>query len=884
MPPASGSGRPAAIPSVLNFGGFRLDAELGQLWQGERRIELPPRPVALLAYLASHAGRVVGKDELLDQVWGTVHITEGVIETAMSQLRRTLHDESGPATWLETVPRKGYRFIGQVQLLDAPAPAGARSGPAGNLPGGLTELIGRADTLAALLDLLRQRPLVTITGAGGVGKTTLALHAAAAVREFSRDGVHLVEMAPLAAGADAESELCVAVAHAMRLADHAARGLEALSSALQGSHALLVLDNAEHLRDAAAGLVGGLLARCPSLRFLVTSQAPLGLPREQLFPLSPLPAPERSTDIAGFLDNPAAALFVQRVSERLPGFSMTQRHLEPITDICQMLDGLPLALELAAARVPALGVHGIAERLNGDFAAPPTDAVEAGPAVAGLSLLRSPGRQVPLRQRSLADAVAWSCGMLTERQRGLLESLAAWRCDVMLHDVVVAATLLGAGETEAHALLDALVERSLLVVLERRHDERNFRMLESVRGHCLAALRSSGRWHAVHAEMAKAEATYWRRAEVAARRTPQLPWIDRRRIGLVQFRHVLRWCFFDGRRPDLGVDLLACTCCMWQTSVWQRLGAAHEATQWLKLALDHRDELSPLDAARLWCACAVQAAQAQQLLVEEAADHVLAAAAALYAAGDPEAACHAANAAFHIGVQLGRDALRDDALACHARWADPRWGSLALRPLRHNRAYLLRLAGRAKDYELAMREELCLLPPDAPVEAWVTTQGLLLALADQRRLDEALEIALPLLRELCQRDMLARHAPLAAVILLLLVDADRHDELRQSLAEGAEALLSADVDFLLALPLAALLLQAGETADAGQVLRFYDERAPVGTRSDGWFERQRSRIAERLHAASHSKSPHAPRPPLAAWSPEDFRLRVRRVVAGIDTK
>jgi len=215
------------------------------------------------------------------------------------------------------------------------------------------------------------------------------------LREQRRDGVHLVELAPLAAdgGVSAESELCVAIAHAMRLADHAGRGVAALSAALQGSHALLLLDNAEHLREPAAVLVGELLARCPSLRLLVTSQVPLGLPREQLFPLSTLPPPERTHDIAGLLDNPAAALFVQRVSERLPGFTVTQRHLEPITGICQVLDGLPLALELAAARVPVLGMHGIAERLKGDFA-PSTGAAEADPSMAGLVLLRSAGRQV----------------------------------------------------------------------------------------------------------------------------------------------------------------------------------------------------------------------------------------------------------------------------------------------------------------------------------------------------------------------------------------------------------------------------------------------------------------------------------------------------------
>jgi predicted ATPase/DNA-binding winged helix-turn-helix (wHTH) protein len=856
------------MPTMLGFGAFRLDTELGQLWQGERRIELPPRPLALLAYLAAHAGRVVGKDELLDHVWGTVHITEGVIKTAMSQLRRALQDEPGAAAWLETVPRKGYRFIGPVQALDA---AAARAGPAGILPGGLGELIGRAEALATLVELLRRRPLVTITGAGGVGKTTLALHAATALRANSPDGIHLVELAPLADSADADSELCVAVAHAMRLPDHAARGLEALASMLQGSQALLVLDNAEHLRDAAAALVGALLARCPSLRFLVTSQAPLGLPREQLYPLAPLPAPERSADLAGFLDNPAAALFVQRVSERLPGFSVTQRHLEPITDICQMLDGLPLALELAAARVPALGVHGIAERLNSDFAAP-ADATEAAPAPAGLALLRSPGRQVPVRHRSLADAVAWSCSLLTERQRTLLESLAAWRCDVMLHDVVVAAALFGADESEAHGLLDALVERSLLVALARRHDEHTFRMLDGVRGHGLAALRASGRWHAVHAEMVKAEIVYWRRVERAARHTPQLAWVDRRRIGLVQLRHALRWCFFDGRRPDLGVALLACTCCVWHISVWQRLGAAHEAAQWLKVALEQRDALSPLDEARLWCACAVQAVMGQQLPLALAAEQVLAAAAALQAAGEPEAACHAANAAFHIGVQLGNEALRDAALDCHERWADPAWGSLALRPLRHNRAYLLRLSGQAADHEQAMREELRLLPAEALVEGWISTHGLLLALADQRRVDEAVAIAWPLWGELAQRGMLARHAPLATVILLLLADAGRDDELRLAMAEGAEALLSAGVDFMLALPLAALLLHARDAAEAGRSLRFHDEHTPPGTRHDSAWQRLRSRLGQQLQAVAPGLSAEA-------WSAQDFGQRVRRWVA-----
>jgi hypothetical protein len=180
-----------------------------------------------------------------------------------------------------------------------------------------------------------------------------------------------------------------------------------------------------------------------------------------------------------------------------------------------------------------------------------------------------------------------------------------------------------------------------------------------------------------------------------------------------------------------------------------------------------------------------------------------------------------------------------------------------------------------------MRDELRLLSADALVEAWVSTQGLLLALADQRRTDEAIEIAWPLWRELCRRGMVERHAPLVAVVLLLWVDADHHDELRQAMAEAAEALLSAGVDFLLALPLAALLLQAGDLSDAGLALRFHDEHAPLGTRNDRWVEPQRSRLAERLQAATAWRSGDAAVMSSVAWSPADFRLRVQRWVADV---
>lgn len=399
---------------------------------------LGARAFDLLLALIEHRDRVVSKNELLDLVWPGLVVEENNLQVQVSTLRKVL----GPKA-IATVPGRGYRFtlVGEAQ---APAAVSVRPLRASStLPQRPHAVLGRDDDLTALLALLDAHPLVTVIGPGGIGKTTLAHCAAQARASTWADGCAWVELAALT---DARL-VAGTLAQALDLQLDAGDALPALAAALKSMQLLLVIDNAEHVADTLAPIVTAVLREAPSVHLLVTSQSPLKVQGEQLLRLEALTVPPPRCPLAEAAQHSAVALFRERARAADRRFTLTDDNLPDVVEICRRLDGLPLALELAAARVPLLGVHGVAERLDDRF-----------------KLLSGGSRSAPTRQQTLQAALDWSLALLPEAERRLFAQLSVFAGGFTL---ALAREVLTDDSLDEWSLIDALAtlaDHSLLRV------------------------------------------------------------------------------------------------------------------------------------------------------------------------------------------------------------------------------------------------------------------------------------------------------------------------------------------------------------------------------------------------------------------------------------
>jgi predicted ATPase/DNA-binding SARP family transcriptional activator len=351
---------------------------------------------------------------------------------------------------------------------DAPTPAPRPGGPDSNVPAPVTELIGRDHALQRVRELLAAGRLVTLTGPGGVGKTSLALAVARAVADAYPDGTWLVDLTTWDGTGGDLAELVLSVLSVPESPGEVEAAGARLAAALRQRRTLLVLDNCEHVVEAAAGLVAALLPAAPGLRVLATGREPLRLRGEARFDVPPLDVPD-SDDPARLARSPAVRLFLARA-----GLDPEPETTAGVAEVCRRLDGIPLALELAATRVPAFGVAELAARLQ-----VPHDR---------FGLLGTGPRDAPDRQRTLTAVIDWSWRLLTDAERVVLRRLAVHPggCTLPAAEAVCAGDGVGGGEVLD--LLAGLVDRSLVV----RAAGGRFRLLESVTAYCLDRLREAG--------------------------------------------------------------------------------------------------------------------------------------------------------------------------------------------------------------------------------------------------------------------------------------------------------------------------------------------------------------------------------------------------------
>ncbi|MCO1660556.1 BTAD domain-containing putative transcriptional regulator [Pseudonocardia humida] len=392
----------------------------------------------------------------------------------------------------------------------APDPA-PPSRPRSNLPAPITDLVGRDEDVRGVRARLASARLVTLTGPGGVGKTRLAVAAAEGLVDGFDDGVRLAELGSLSPGSAGGAAKVVSAALDVR--DVAGvPPAQRLADALRTRQLLLVLDNCEHVVDEVAELAARLLRAAPRLRILATSREPLGLRGEVVCGVAPLevPAALAAADPAALAQVPAVQLFVARASAAAPDFVLDRGTAEAVAALCRRLDGLPLALELAATRVRALGVHQLVDRLDDRF-----------------RLLAAGHRDAPARQRTLHAVIGWSWELLTGPERIVLRRLAvhADGCTLEAAEQVSAADDTEGGVDVAGVLV-RLVDRSLVAVVPGADGPR-YRLLESVAAYCLDRLADAAETERVRDRHGRYYAQLAERAEQGLYGPDQRRWLHR---------------------------------------------------------------------------------------------------------------------------------------------------------------------------------------------------------------------------------------------------------------------------------------------------------------------------------------------------------------------
>ena len=526
-------------PQRFQFGEFILDTGKGCVFKGDDEVKLRPKVYEALKYFVEHPGKLVGKQELMQAVWPDAFVTDDSLVQCTLELRRALDDRSQKL--LKTVPRRGYIFTADVKqqrttpnhpaatdTFESPdrrrLSSAKRSKKLQDLPVPRTSLIGREQKVsdAAKLLLRQDVRLLTFTGPGGAGKTRLAVAVAAEVAERFPAGVQFVSLASIT-----HPELvATAIASALEIQQVANRSIpQLIADQFQNSGPfLLVLDNFEQVLSAAT-VVAETLEACQALKIVVTSRSCLRVYGEQEFPVTPL---EKDY---------AIELFAHRAAAVWPDFQITAENTPAVNEICSRLDGLPLAIELAAARTKVLSPAAILDRLQSP-----------------LQLLTGGALDLPERQQTLRKTIDWSYGLLNDAEQRLFRRFSVFAGGSTLEAAEAVCNTRRDLGLDLFQGLSSLVDKNLIQRMDRSQEEPRFAMLETIREYANERLRESD------------EQTATRRAHaafcmvLAEEGNPELNspdrsrWLTRCAEEIDNFRSALDW-LFETRELDWALRL-----------------------------------------------------------------------------------------------------------------------------------------------------------------------------------------------------------------------------------------------------------------------------------------------------------------------------------------
>ena len=564
-------GRETVVTDEYRFAEFAFFPDRQLLTRDGAAVRVGSRALAILHLLIERRESLVTKRDILARVWPGLEVGEENIRINIVALRRALSDDHAEQRFIVTDHGRGYRFVAplaesQRQESPTPAPAGT-----GRLPVRLTSLVGRDETLEQLAQLQAEHRFLTLVGPGGIGKTTVAIALAHRAAKGYADGAWLVDLAPL----EDPRLIPVTLGALLGVARTARDPLDTLLEFLRPKRMLIILDNCEHLVEASALLAERVLSSTHGVHIVATSREALAVPAEQLYRLPPLATPPKSptTPSAPQTRNYSAVqLFIERALARKVHFDPSDTELESIADICRQLDGIPLAIELAAAAVEIAGVAGIAAGLDRRFA-----------------LLTRGYRTSALRHRTLRAVMDWSYDFLPPRTQKVLCRLSVFRGGFTLEAAEEIAHCREIGHWEVVEHLTSLADKSL-VASNPEHFVPEFRLLETVRAYATEKFRAAG----------EQDAAMQRLLERCRRVFGQA--LDKSKIGispelrstysrqLDDLRASLDWAFASEARVSLGVALAIAA-----APTLDSLGLFMEGYQILCTASERLEKIEPLD-------------------------------------------------------------------------------------------------------------------------------------------------------------------------------------------------------------------------------------------------------------------------------------------------
>ena len=550
--------KPLLSDEVYAFGSFELDVVRRQLSNGTTVIPVKPRAFEILTLLIQRAGTVVEKRELMNAVWPGLSVDDANLRVHIAALRRLLQKHPDEQPYIVNEAGRGYRFVVPVRRHGGNPPAD--SNPQGQekksrLPVRLTRVIGRCDLVERLTADLAYNRCLSIVGPGGIGKTTVALSLANQICSNYADGVTFVDLAPLRQADLLPNTVALAIGIPVRSEDET----ESLLAFLGDQRSLLILDNCEHVIDVVAPLIERICRAAPCLHIVATSREDLAIEGERIHRLVPLASPPASEEgLEAISLYPAVQLFVERATSHVDTFRLTPDNAPQIADICRRLDGLPLALELAAGSLDTFGIEGLARGLDDRFQ------------------LLTRGRRTALpRQKTLRLTLDWSHDLLTAEERKALRRLGCFTGSFTF--AAAQGTVCDASLTPA-TLVSAianLVSKSL-VTAETDQKIIRYRLLDTTRAYALEHLAASGETIALAAR----HANWYRRMLDEAREQAMDRSLSYLALDLDNVRLALNWAFSPGGDRDIAIGLTLAA-----AALFIDLGLLVECLSWTRRAL-----------------------------------------------------------------------------------------------------------------------------------------------------------------------------------------------------------------------------------------------------------------------------------------------------------
>ncbi|MNB59065.1 putative HTH-type transcriptional regulator [compost metagenome] len=551
---------------ALGFGPYRIHPGQRLVLEGEQPLRLGRRAMDILLILLAHAGEVVSKQQLMAGVWPDSVVEDINLRVHMAALRKALGDGQVGQRYIITVAQRGYSFVAPVLPQSMEERPVGDAGGRHNLPLRRTRMIGRQALVDSLMTQLPRQRCITLVGPGGIGKTTVALRVAEQLIGHYRDGIRLVDLAPL----NDPRLICSHLAALLDLALPEGDPLAALVNGLQQRQMLLLLDNCEHLIDAVAMLSESILRGAPKVHILATSRESLRAEGEFVQRLDSLEYPLMNATLnrQQALEYSALQLFIERATAAQESFELSDAQLPQAIEICHRLDGIPLALELAAAQVAELGLEGLLSQLQGRL--PPLAA----------------GNQSSLeRHLTLRATLDWSFNLLDPCEQTCLRRLGVFCGGFTLESA--AAVIVGQqiDPGVVFVSITQLVAKSLLSV-EVGDEEVFYRLLDTTRRYALEKLEHAAECEETRERHAERCLALMQQAQSDWEMTPTALWIERYARGLEDLRAALDWSLNGVGPGSLGIRLTAAS-----APLWQELSLLKEYGGYVRRALSLLDEL-----------------------------------------------------------------------------------------------------------------------------------------------------------------------------------------------------------------------------------------------------------------------------------------------------